>query len=132
MKKEDIAQTDKTVLKIIQIIFGFLGLLGIGLILNKYGGTSSCIAFDIAYKTIFILFTLSLSISALLYKRFHERGIILYIPLIFAVAFLLILISYHLNYINIYDQVVGGDKTYQDYKSEGGVCDRFLIKLFSK
>lgn len=109
------------VLELVQLIFMSIALLGMFTIFRKYGETAGCEAFDMGYKMIFASFFLSTLVSFGMKKS--EMKILLFTPVLFICAFLLLYLSYVAGYIYVYEESVGGLER---------SCSSAIVKLLAR
>ncbi|OGJ46860.1 hypothetical protein A2229_00220 [Candidatus Peregrinibacteria bacterium RIFOXYA2_FULL_33_7] len=118
-------------LKTMQVFIAIMTVLSIILILKKWHETTSCVSFNLGFNIYVFFFILSLTISILVYKT--KNRFVVYLPLMLILTgFILLFTSYRLQLIQMYEQVVGGAKTWDTFTDEGKPCDLFWVKLIQK
>lgn len=120
-------------LRKLQLFFLILALPPLYEIIQAWGSTTSCLSYDLSYKILIFAIFLTGIISLIIYKKFkNPKDYLIYVPLVFLLIFIFQYVTYRFDYIQIYEQFVGGNKTYDSFADEGKFCDRALIRLLKK
>ena len=118
------------ILKTFQIIIAIIGLMDITQNFYYIGGNVGCFGFNYTYYIRIFLLICSVFISFCIYKKEKTlKNILIYIPLIILIGGLLSYVFYQIQWIRIYEQWVGGGKTWSTF-TERRDCNYFFMKLF--
>ncbi len=120
MKKLIIAQT----------IIIFLTILDVLQTIHTLGNTTGCLGFNYSFYIRITLFIISSIIAILIFRKEKKmKNILLYTPMLIIIASLFLIFSYKLEYVRIYEQWVGGAKTWESFDDEEKPCDLFFINI---